>query len=300
MLADSTNQFLQAQLEDARRRLIEHEKKLEDFRKRNAGQLPAQVNSNLGMIQTIQAHVAANAEAASRDRDRLQVLDSLIEAAEAPVPGPAPEPAASTVDNERPMGTAVQQLESARAALRSLEMRLTPNHPDVGRAKRIIKELEAKAEAEEAAAAVAPNRLSPTAMAKLETMRLEAREIRARLESRKQEEERLQKEWGTYTARLEAAPSLESALTELMRDYSTIQEQYTTLLRKSEESRIAVNLERRQIGEQFKVIDGARLPERPISPNRLPDQSGRRPRWLGGWCGLGCAPRVSRYDAQDR
>jgi succinoglycan biosynthesis transport protein ExoP len=29
-----------------------------------------------------------------------------------------------------------------------------------------------------------------------------------------------------------------------------------------------VNLERRQIGEQFKILDGARLPERPISPNR--------------------------------
>ena len=28
-------------------------------------------------------------------------------------------------------------------------------------------------------------------------------------------------------------------------------------------------MERRQIGEQFKIIDGARLPERPISPNRL-------------------------------
>jgi hypothetical protein len=54
-----------------------------------------------------------------------------------------------------------------------------------------------------------------------------------------------------------------------MRDYGTIQDGYTALLRKSEESKIAVDLERRQIGEQFRVIDGARLPERPISPNRL-------------------------------
>jgi hypothetical protein len=73
----------------------------------------------------------------------------------------------------------------------------------------------------------------------------------------------------SYSVRLEAAPKLESELTELMRDYGTIQSQYETLLKRSEESRIAVNLERRQIGEQFKIIDGARLPERPISPNRL-------------------------------
>jgi hypothetical protein len=40
------------------------------------------------------------------------------------------------------------------------------------------------------------------------------------------------------------------------------------LLTKSQDSQIAADLERRQIGEQFRVIDPARLPERPVSPNR--------------------------------
>jgi hypothetical protein len=73
----------------------------------------------------------------------------------------------------------------------------------------------------------------------------------------------------SHAGRVQAAPSLESQQTELMRDYTTLQDGYTTLLRKSEESKIAVNLERRQIGEQFRILDGARLPERPVSPNRL-------------------------------
>jgi len=71
-----------------------------------------------------------------------------------------------------------------------------------------------------------------------------------------------------HAARVQAAPALEAQLTELMRDYTTFQDGYTSLLRKSEDSKIAVNLERRQIGEQFRILDGARLPERPISPNR--------------------------------
>ena len=91
----------------------------------------------------------------------------------------------------------------------------------------------------------------------------------ARLDTRKQDEARLQGVVGSYRTRLEAAPTRESELTELMRDYATLQESYTGLLKKSEESKMALNLERRQIGEQFKVLDGARLPERPISPNRL-------------------------------
>ena len=32
---------------------------------------------------------------------------------------------------------------------------------------------------------------------------------------------------------------------------------------------MSISLERRQIGEQFRVLEPARLPERPISPNRM-------------------------------
>ena len=52
-------------------------------------------------------------------------------------------------------------------------------------------------------------------------------------------------------------------------EYEVLQETYKTLLTKNEESRVASNLEQRQISEQFKVIDPARLPEQPIGPNRV-------------------------------
>jgi uncharacterized protein involved in exopolysaccharide biosynthesis len=50
--------------------------------------------------------------------------------------------------------------------------------------------------------------------------------------------------------------------------YEVLQERYKALLVMSEQSRMARNLERRQIGEQFKIIDGARVPERPVGPSR--------------------------------
>jgi uncharacterized protein involved in exopolysaccharide biosynthesis len=46
--------------------------------------------------------------------------------------------------------------------------------------------------------------------------------------------------------------------------YEVLQETYKALLTKSQESRMAANLERRQIGEQFKIVDPARLPEQPV------------------------------------
>ena len=273
VLADTTNQFLQAQLEDARRRLIEHEAKLESFRQRNAGQLPAQASSNLQMMQMTQREIEANVDGANRERDRLSAIDTAITEALANASQSRVE---SADPNGAPTGSAAQQLAQAQAALLNLERRgLKPTHPDIGRTKRIIADLENKA-AEEATkkaelASLSPEKAAnvPAAVAsKVASLKNEAAQLTKSLENRKAEDTRLRGMLASYNVRLEAAPKLESELTELMRDYDTLQSQYESLLKKSEESKLAVNLERRQIGEQFKIIEGARLPQRPISPDR--------------------------------
>lgn len=273
LLADQTNQFLQGQLEDARRRLLDHEKKLQEFRQRNNGQLPEQVQSNLQMMQSAQLQLQNVVESSNRDRDRLLVIErnlSDTQSAAAPVLTPAPGGG-----NSEFVGTAAQQLEAAKSALRQMELRLRPEHPDIGRAKRAIAELEAKAEAEalrQPLSAVTPApviSVDRNAQNRAETMRLEIQELRSRLESSKRETARLQDVVQQHAGRVQAAPGLESQLTELMRDYNTLQDGYTSLLKRSEDAKIAVNMERRQIGEQFRILDGARLPERPISPDRL-------------------------------
>jgi uncharacterized protein involved in exopolysaccharide biosynthesis len=97
-----------------------------------------------------------------------------------------------------------------------------------------------------------------------EEMRLLDRQIA----QKQAEEKRLRANVGEYQRRLDMAPARESELIELTRDYTTLQSLYSTLLAKNEEAKISANLERRQIGEQFKLLDPARLPERPFSPNR--------------------------------
>src|SRR4029450_5679435 len=42
-----TSQFIDSQLEETRQRLIEHEKKLEEYRRMHVGELPSQLTSNL-------------------------------------------------------------------------------------------------------------------------------------------------------------------------------------------------------------------------------------------------------------
>jgi uncharacterized protein involved in exopolysaccharide biosynthesis len=60
VLADGTNQFLEAQLEDSRRRLIEQEHKLEEYRKLHSGELPSQLEANMQAMQNAQLQIQAH------------------------------------------------------------------------------------------------------------------------------------------------------------------------------------------------------------------------------------------------
>ena len=72
-----------------------------------------------------------------------------------------------------------------------------------------------------------------------------------------------------YQQRLDAAPTRETEMIEVTRNYDTLQRLYASLLAKSEESKLTVNLEERQVGQQFTILDPARVPARPFSPNRF-------------------------------
>ena len=63
-------------------------------------------------------------------------------------------------------------------------------------------------------------------------------------------------------------PGVESEWTRLDRDYATIQESYKNLLTKSQDAKIAANLEENQVGEQFKVLDQPAVSDQAATTNR--------------------------------
>lgn len=279
VLADATNQFLDSQLEEARGRLIENEKRLEEYRTRHAGELPTQASSNLQAMQNLQMQVQNLNESLARDRDRRQSLERALadlqpasqpSAASGATPAPA-RPATSATEDDAASGSSQQQLDAMRQALATMRTRFTPEHPDVVRAERIVRELEVKVAQEQKAAAGRPaagTPGTPVADRRAAALRDEVAQIARDVTTKERQLSLLEGQIGAYRSRLDAAPARESEMTELMRDYETIRKVYTDLLAKREDSKVAANLERRQIGEQFRVLDPARRPERPFSPNR--------------------------------
>lgn len=279
-LAESTNQFLDTQLEDARRRLTESEKTLEGYKRKFSGQLPSQIEPNLQAIQNRQMQIEAVIQSLHRDRDeRLMVERQLaeIEAMADIAPVSLVESAVVTKPEEM---TTAQQLTTARELLSRLEVRLKPEHPDVQAQRRAIRDLERKAEAEALQVPVGAPTLpghesghpeSPTEFIRERRMKeLQERleQLDKRIANSESQEKQLRDAVDIYQNRVDAVPTRESEMIALTRDYTTLQAQYTNLLAKREDSKIAANLERRQIGEQFRLLDPARLPERPFSPDR--------------------------------
>jgi protein tyrosine kinase modulator len=279
ILAEGTNQFLESQLEDARRRLIEQERKLEAYRRQFSGELPSQLGSNLQVIQNMQLQIQQLGEGVNRDRDRRLVVErqlaDLNVADNAAAAMGALEPAPAPTNGEGLTGTtAAQQLESAKAILRGQQLRLKAEHPEIRRWQSIIRDLEKKAEAEALSQPVSdqlrrrPNPAEAARQNRLAELRAELEQLDRQIAKKQSDEAALRVASLEYQRRVEASPTRESEMIELTRDYTTLQTMYTDLLRKREDSKISANLERRQIGEQFRLLDPARMPERPFSPNR--------------------------------
>jgi polysaccharide chain length determinant protein (PEP-CTERM system associated) len=266
-LTEGTGRFLEAQLEDAKRRLLDQEKKLEEYSRRYAGQLPTQLASNLQSIQNAQLQLQAVSESMNRAQERRLLIEGQIADAESRPAGLLP--AALPVD---PMtsGTAAQQLEATKARLEQFQQRFTPEHPDVRALQRAVKELEVKVkeEAKRPPESTPSSVVSPAEAARqsrLRDLQAQMQVIDHQLTAGQAEESRLKSVITDLQAKVDAAPTREAELVELTRDYGALQKSYSELLSKREQSKLAADLERRQIGEQFKILDPASLPERPYN-----------------------------------
>jgi uncharacterized protein involved in exopolysaccharide biosynthesis len=93
--------------------------------------------------------------------------------------------------------------------------------------------------------------------------------VKSQIAALQMSETKIRKQINDFEKRVETIPSNEQRLTDLRRNYDISLENYKSLLSKKLSARLAENLEKRQKGEKFRVIDSANLPEKPYKPNRM-------------------------------
>ncbi|HIC91386.1 MAG TPA: hypothetical protein EYP21_04875, partial [Syntrophaceae bacterium] len=249
-----TTDFLSKELASARKKLEEQEKAITEFKFQHIGNLPQQNKANLAMLGQLAEQRQMISQSIARAEDkRLLIQQQLAGTGQFLDDGNA---------------TSLQaQLQAAKNRLFALKSTYTDNHIEVRKVQAQIRQLEdrLKSVGEEVQDEVpeGSQTIGPMAL----DLKNQLMVINKEIERLKKEEARINQQIALYQKRLEEAPRVELQLQKLTRDYNNTRGFYEDLLRKKMQAEQAENLERRQQGEQFKILDPASLPRIPYKPN---------------------------------
>ena len=286
--AQGTSDFLFVELNATRAKLEEQEATITAFKKQHISELPEQRDANLKVLEQLQLQsqkISDNLKAAQDRRVIIQkqLSDMKIQIALGRPSGnpenPKEEGTAPTTESDlsqpflptqRGLSYYEAQLNQARNQLTALKSKYTGKHPDILSAEKYVADLEEKIEkmkAQELGESTKMKEvatLSPSVVASFKAMENQLIGTELEMKRLQEEDSKIKARIAGFQARIENTPMRELAMSNLARDYQNTKESYQTLLKKSQEAQQAENLERRQKGEQFKVIDPARIPEKPM------------------------------------
>jgi len=254
-----TADFVESELQRLATRLRELEAQIAQVKAQNAGSLPDDVFANQRQTENaFQQLSLASQRLAEAQSDEAFYKQQAVVARESGV-GTGPQNSAVLSPSQR-----MQQLENALGELRGRG--LTDRHPDVVATIAEIEEVRSRIQRGESDEEDAQKR-APVSVAEQQA-RAEAERASLRVASATREVERLQGEMNKAQERLANTPRVAEQLDALEREYAQLGESFKDMSAKRLEAAVAANMERRQKGEQFRVLEPAFPPPDPNSPNR--------------------------------
>jgi polysaccharide chain length determinant protein (PEP-CTERM system associated) len=285
--AEGTTEFLTSELNASKTKLDQLETAVTQYKRRFMGELPEQREANIKILEQLQNQYQRNGEALRAAQDRKLFIQKQLADMEAPLGAQASpafdkdgrlslglspsqqKDAAAAQPPATPAGEAKGYYETQRETLtRQLEemrAKYTESHPDVIAARKKLADLENKKDAarDQPKAEVYDVKKEPRYKELNNQLAFTDIEINRFRES----ERNILSQIERYRGRIEQTPAREQDMASLLREHQSTKETYDRLLKKSQDAQQAENLEKRQKGEQFRIIDPARTPEKPFFPD---------------------------------
>ncbi|MBL0700818.1 MAG: protein GumC, partial [Desulfosarcina sp.] len=255
--AVGTSDFLAGELNSTRTKLAKQENALKEYREQYMGGLPGQLDSNLRILERLQEQLDS-ANINLRDvKNRIANLETIQ--SQPVIMQPADTNATQGIGM-------VANLAQMQMQLSDLKTRYTDKHPDVLRLQKMIEDMEAgNVSNQDAGETDGPTSGRNRNINYANSNRInEFNSEKAGLVS---EIKKLNNQIIVYQKRVEDTPKREQELLSLNRDYDNIRDTYNSILERKLEAELSVNMEKKQKGEQFRIIDPARLPQKPVSPD---------------------------------
>lgn len=282
VIAASSTEFLQHELDVMKAQLEVKEQALAQFKKTYLGQLPEQMGSNLQKLDRLEAEAVAQQDMERTLNLRLESVDKAIREYEDPTSETSSIRAAKD-----PRLAKIKELERSLAGLRSM---YKESYPDVARVRNEITQLQAMTTEDyealyidqEPAEVDGGRKPKRKAVDRYKAELLKQREeLMNELQLVHHREARIAADMKKFDSRIEGTTLHQQELTTIQRDYDNLQKNYQALLEKKLNVGIAGHLEEKRQGTQMRIIDPARLPVWPEKPNIL--------MIMFGGLGIGCA-----------
>jgi polysaccharide chain length determinant protein (PEP-CTERM system associated) len=279
--AVGTEEFIVAQLAEAKRTLDQLEAKVSHYKLSHSGELPEQQQSIISTLAQLRSSLDASRDNLNRVQDAKITLENNLNMTE--ITRQTLEKSLAERTQAQPTPPLRQRPESEILQERYTNMlrRYSVDHPDTQALRRAIDAAinEERSGAQQAIAVPSPVRKQATAAEsdalqleqtheRVRTLKVQISQAEKELAGRKAEQDGILKEISSYQERLGRLPLREQEMAQLLRDYENSKNNYRILLDKKLAAEMATEMELRQKSERFTILDPAHAPTKPISPNR--------------------------------
>ena len=280
--AEGTSEFLDGQLQEAKKTLEVLEAAVSSYKLKHNGELPQQHDTLASTLSRLQVELESNRDAVNRAQQTKIILASSLNIAETNLAGQIraarTEPLTGTISAP----TLQKRIEDLQGQLDTLRTGRRDSHPDVIRLRAQIETLQRAEERERAANAElakggtrATSLPQPAESIESSRARQQVAALKAQIEAtdreladRRAEQLRVLSDIDICQNRMERLPMREQEMAQITRDYEISREHYKSLLEKKTAADMALEMERRQKAERLTVLDLARVPDQPVKPKR--------------------------------
>jgi succinoglycan biosynthesis transport protein ExoP len=243
--SQGTSKFLEDEMKSVQVQLADFDSRIKTYKQGHINSLPELTQLNLQSLETVEREIVS----LNYQLRTLKERESNIQT----------ELSTMSTDAGNQDKTRLSEL---RVRLGEMKTRLTDEHPDVIKTRGEIAELMKQLRA--TGRDTADNKPDNPAYI---TLSSQLSGIQSEIESAKRQVETLSRKREDYKRRIAASPGVEEGYKNILDQRNNLQLKYDDLSKKFMEAKVSNGMEKEQKGERFTLIDAARLPEKPVSPN---------------------------------
>ena len=257
---EGTSDFLTKELNDAHKDLEEKEAQITALKTKNVGELPESESTQVQTLNTLQIELQSEREALNQAQQQKLYLQSLL----------GENPSVVNVDSEQSPDVVLMQSQLAQkqTELDELHKRYGAKYPEVVKKQAEIQDLQNRIADGEKQSATRPKIKPSPVKSHNPVVESQLSRLDQEIEKHSQRQHEIEQQIATHQAHLERIPLFQQQISSVMRDYQAAQDHYKYLLERKFSADMASDLEVRQKGERFEVLDPAQVPEKLDTPNR--------------------------------